>query len=161
MRALVIAAACLAGLPALGVAPGPRSTEPVDSIPLRRGYYVASDTACSDASRATTMLFKGDGFGMNCETLSLERLAPTRYRLTDRCSDHQGGADLESTSIYEVSSDMAFTLHGEDGSRYAARFCRQEQMPEPFSTNDISDVLKVPPPPPPAPTDQPADPPAG
>ncbi|GAA0651873.1 hypothetical protein [Brevundimonas lenta] len=144
MRSLAVVTACL-GAPLLGLLPAWQAVEQVQSIPLRRGYYVASDTGCDEASRATVMLFKGDGFGLNCETVSIERLSPTRYRLNDRCSDDRGGeGTTDSSTVYEVSSDMAFTIRGDDGSAYSARFCRQQQMPEPFSTNDISDIVKAP-----------------
>lgn len=146
-----LAAAVAAALPttlALAAAwPGPtpasagaQVTSRVDAMPLRRGYYVSSDTRCADASRATVTLFKGNGFNLTCETVSIERLSRSTYRLRERCSDHEGGADMESTQVYELYGETAFSIIGEDGSNWSARLCRQDQMPWPFSTNDISDI---------------------
>jgi len=119
------------------LAPG-QEPRPAERMPLRIGYYVSSDTPCAAASRATVMLFKGDGFGLNCETRSLEQLGASRYRLSDICTDNQGGGVIEGTTEYELSGDTGFTVRGEDGSAWSARFCRQSQMPEPFRSNDIS-----------------------
>lgn len=141
MRALLFAAACLAAAPAPGALSAGQAVERVESIPLRRGYYVASDTPCAEASNATTSLFKGDGFYLTCETRSIERVDADTYRLSETCADREGGPDIESVQTLRVTSDMGFTVLGADGSSRSARFCRQQDMPEPFSRNDLSDLL--------------------
>lgn len=140
MRAFLFAAACLAAAPAPGALSVGQAVERVESIPLRRGYYVASDTPCGDASNATTTLFKGDGFYATCTTRSIERTAPDTYRLNETCSD-RGEPERDSTQTIRVTSDMGFAVVADDGSTWSARFCRQQDMPEPFSKNDLSDLV--------------------
>lgn len=140
MRALLFAAACLAAAPAPGAPSGGQAVERVESIPLRRGYYVASDTPCGEASNATTTLFKGDGFYLTCSTRSIERTGSDTYRLNETCSD-RGEPERDTSQTIRVTSDMGFAVVADDGSTWSARFCRQQDMPEPFSTNDLSDLL--------------------
>lgn len=125
-------------------APEPASAsaayERVQSIPLKPGYYVTTDTACGQASNATVSLFKGDGFSAWCETQSIDRVGPQTYRLVQSCSDPREPQPYEMETVYELKGDSAYVEKGEGWSR-EARFCPQSQMPDPFDTNDISEFL--------------------
>lgn len=60
------------------------------SLPLQHGYFVASDTACSDASNATLMLVSTDGINSSrtfCDYASVEQASPTQFRATLSCTD--------------------------------------------------------------------------
>ena len=125
----------------------PAKAEPaatVAALPLKRGYYVESDTPCSQASNATTTLLRREGIGGArdfCEFKKIEQTGPNTYRVTEACGDLQDNAPPEtSTSIYALTGDTAFTAKSEHGWERSARYCAQSTMPPDWRANDISDV---------------------
>lgn len=126
------------------------SGESVASLPLRRGFYVTSDTPCGNASNATLMLVRRDGYGgsrYSCIFKAIERTGPTSYRVTEECSDGGeawGAEENVSTERNEwrIQDDTHFTSVSASGDSYSARFCPQARLPEPWNTNDISDIVK-------------------
>ena len=107
----------------------------VRSLPLKRGFYVAADTPCSQASNATLRLVTREGINWSrevCTFEKIERTGPTSYRITDSCSGEP--AD------YEVPNETSFTVDYGGGSQSSARYCPQASLPDPWRTNDISDV---------------------
>jgi len=119
-------------------------------LPLRTGFYVASDTACGNASNATLMLVRRDGYNGSryaCDFKTVEKTGATSYRVVEQCSELGGfGGDSPepwtSTVRYEVPNDRTFTARQDDGSASAARYCPQSSLPEPWRDNDISDIVK-------------------
>ncbi|MCC4310583.1 hypothetical protein LL252_18625 [Alcanivorax marinus] len=120
------------------------AAQTVTALPLKRGYYVASDTPCSQASNATTTLLRREGIGGArdfCEFKKIEQTGPNTYRVTEACGDLQDSAPPEtSTSIYTLTGDTAFTAKSEHGWERSARYCAQSSMPPDWRANDISDV---------------------
>ena len=116
----------------------------IAALPLKRGYYVESDTPCGQASNATTTLLRREGIGGArdfCELKKIEQTGPNTYRVTEACGDYQNNAPPEtSTSIYTLTGDTAFTAKSEHGWTRSARYCAQSTMPPDWSANDISDV---------------------
>lgn len=116
----------------------------IAALPLKRGYYVESDTPCGQASNATTTLLRRDGIGGArdfCEFKKIEQTGPNTYRVTEACGDLQDSAPPEtSTSIYTLTGDTAFTAKSEHGWERSARYCAQSTMPPDWRANDISDV---------------------
>lgn len=58
--------------------------ETTEGLPLKRGYYVASDVACSEASNATVALLPRDGVGGArdfCAFINIEPVEPSTYRV--------------------------------------------------------------------------------
>ncbi len=117
----------------------------VAALPLKRGYYVESDTPCGQASNATTTLLRREGIGGArdfCEFKKIEQTGPTTYRVTEACGDLQDNAPPEtSTSIYTLTGDTAFTAKSEHGWERSARYCAQSTMPPDWRANDISDLI--------------------
>lgn len=119
-------------------------------LPLRAGFYVASDTACGNASNATLMLVRRDGYNgsrYSCDFKTVEKAGATSYRVVEQCSELGGfGGDSAepwtSTVRYEVPDDHSFTARQDNGSASAARYCPQSGLPEPWRDNDISDIVK-------------------
>ena len=115
------------------------------TLPLKRGYYVSSDTPCGQASNATTLLLRREGIGGArdfCEFRTIEQTAPNTYRVTEACGDLQDSAPPEtSTSIYTLTGDTAFTAKSEHGWERSARYCAQSSMPADWRANDISDII--------------------
>jgi hypothetical protein len=116
----------------------------IAALPLKRGYYVESDTPCGQASNATTSLLRREGIGGArdfCEFKKIEQTGPNTYRVTEACGDLQDSAPPEtSASIYTLTGDTAFTAKSEHGWERSARYCAQSSMPPDWRANDISDV---------------------
>lgn len=119
---------------------------PVSVLPLRRGYYVATDTPCSQASNATVMLLRREGIGGArdfCEFRRIEKTGPHTYRVTEACGDLQDAAAPEiSITTYTLTGETAFSSRSELGWERSARYCAQSAMPPDFRANDISDVIR-------------------
>ena len=125
-------------------APAQAQAATVAMLPLKRGYYVASDTPCSQASNATTALLRRDGIGGArdfCEFKKIEQAGPNIYRVTEACGDLQDDAPPEtSVTVYTLEGDTSFTSKNAHGWEHSARHCAQSSMPPDWRANDISDV---------------------
>lgn len=135
----------MAGMAACGqsaVAAG--ATAP--ALPLKRGYYVASDTPCNRASNATTALLRRNGIGGSrdfCEFRKIEPAGPNTYRVTQACRDLQDNARPEvSTVTYTLAGDTRFTSRSNQGWTHSARYCAQSGMPPEWRANDIRDAIR-------------------
>lgn len=119
-------------------------TTTVTALPLARGYYVASDTPCSEASNATVSLLQREGIGGSrdfCEFKKIENTGPNAYRVTQACKAFQDSTPPEtSVVIYTLAGDTRFTSRNEDGREYDARHCAQASMPSEWRENDIGDA---------------------
>lgn len=126
-------------------APNEAAQAKVTELPIRRGFYVAADTPCGQASNATLMLVSREGYG-ECRFEAIERIARDRYRVTERCSS--GGPawgrpeEIETSRVvWTIESDTAFTRVSEGGYTAKARHCEQKSLPDPWRDNDIRDIL--------------------
>lgn len=126
------------------VAPAPAPAATIRNLPLKRGFYVASDTACGQASNATLKLVHRDGINASrtvCEFRKIEKVGPNSYRATEACSDIQSSDPPDVRVVtYTLKADTAFTTKSEHGGERGARYCPQSSLPEPWRDNDISDV---------------------
>lgn len=118
----------------------------VDELPLKRGFYVASDTPCEQASNATLLLLRRDGIGGardSCDFVQIEHVGDTTYRVTERCADLMDPNSAETSVVtWEIPDDASFTTVREGGSSGGARHCEQSRLPDPWRDNDISDVTR-------------------
>ncbi|WP_448501331.1 hypothetical protein [Sphingomonas sp.] len=114
-------------------------------LPLRRGFYVSSDTSCGQASNATLMLLGRKGYGL-CTFSRIEKLTENQFRVTERCTDN-GPAwgrpeEIEVSRVrWTIDSNTAFSRLREDGDRMGWRFCEQKSLPDPWRDNDIRDIM--------------------
>jgi hypothetical protein len=121
------------------------TTVQTGELPLRRGFYVSSDTSCGQASNATLMLLGREGYGL-CTFSKVEKLAENQFRVTERCTDN-GPAwgrpeEIEVSQVrWTIESSTAFSRLREDGDRMGWRFCEQKSLPDPWRDNDIRDIL--------------------
>jgi hypothetical protein len=117
----------------------------VVELPLRRGFYVMSDTACGNASNATLLLIRRAGVNgahAACDFESIEQTGPTSYRAAITCRYIQGGEPEASTNVYEIPDSAQFTYGTEDSDyRSHYRYCEQSSLPEPWRDNDVSDLV--------------------
>lgn len=137
---LLAIAGCTAD-PAPATAAGPPAAPPpaqatVESLPLERGYYVSTDTACGDASRATLALVRGDGIS-ECDFDRIEALGGDRYRVVQAC-DPDGVEPM--TVEYRLDGDRQYRMVGEHWES-EFRYCPQPSLPEEYRDNDISDLI--------------------
>ncbi len=120
--------------------------KPVAGLPLRRGFYVASDTPCNRASNATLSLLRRNAISVARELCSFSRIEQTGasiYRVVEQCRElTQGGAPETRTVTYEVSGDAAFHIRSAAGRVYSARLCAQSSLPQPWRGNDIRDLIR-------------------
>ena len=118
----------------------------IAALPLKRGYYVESDTPCGQASNATTTLLRREGIGGArdfCEFKKIEQTGPNTFRVTEACGDLQENAPPEtSVTTYTLKGDTAFTSKSASGWEHSARYCAQSSMPPDWRANDISDVTR-------------------
>jgi len=120
-------------------------TATLTALPLKRGYYVASDTPCDQASNATTTLLRRDGFNGSrdfCEFKKIEQTSANTYRVTEACEDVQDDAPPEtSVKSYTLKGDAAFSAESENGWGHSARYCAQSSMPPEWRENEINEVV--------------------
>jgi len=90
--------------------PLPRQpTTTVTTLPLKRGYYVASDIPYNQASNTTVVLIRRDGIGGSrdfCEFKKIEKTGVNTYRITQAC------AGFQSDDAPEISL-ITYTLRGD------------------------------------------------
>lgn len=120
---------------------GPVATETVDALPLRRGFYVRNDDTCAAASNATLALVRRDGI-TSCDFSAIERIGQSRYRVQETCREHQGPAPstYKLTQEYEILAEDRYRVTYEYGETVEFGFCPQQSLPEPWRSNDISDL---------------------
>lgn len=122
--------------------PATTATETVDTLPLRRGFYVRNDDTCAMPSNATLALVRRGGIG-GCDFAGIERIGESRYRVQQTCKEHQGPAPstYELTQEYEILAEDRYRVTYEYGETVEFGFCPQQSLPEPWKTNDISDLI--------------------
>lgn len=122
----------------------------VGGLPLRLGFYVASKTDCAEATNSTLTLLRRDGYSgsrYSCTFGMIEKVGPTSYRVTETCTDAPGFGTREepqtSVRTYDVPDGETFSAKSDSGWGNEARFCAQSSLPDPWRTNDISDIVGV------------------
>ena len=121
--AAVAVAVALSATPALAA----------DLLPLQRGFYVATDTACGEASDATIILYNGTSFGAahaQCRKWSSHKQPDGTYQVTRSCRTIDGNRSRreKTTSSYELFSHTEFAETNQFG-KFTFRHCRQSQLP--------------------------------
>lgn len=130
-------------VPASGSA-APRTGD-VTSLPLKPGYYVASDTPCGRASNATLSLVRRNGMNvsrMTCDFKKIEQVGRARYRVTEECKEIDQDKSEAAVTTYEVANNDRYKSIFPDGESYQARYCAQSSLPAPWRDNDISDLIR-------------------
>lgn len=125
----------------VAAAPGALA-QPVDELPLDRGFYVRDDETCATASPAGAALLRRAGLQWvtsQCLFDSIERIGPTTFRVVQSCGDavHQE----QAVAIYQIPDRASFSLTDSAGWVHAARLCAQRDMSEPWRGMDIADLI--------------------
>ena len=147
--AVGLLAGCRAHLPATAANGQMPNTAPsatvVESLPLERGFFVRQGTPCENASNATVSLHTGRGINAAqafCEFTRIEKTGAHTYAATEACNYIRGGADSRQLE-FTVNDRMSYSVNDAEAEwAYSARHCSQASLPEPWRSNDLSDILK-------------------
>ncbi|PZQ97960.1 MAG: hypothetical protein DI533_12570 [Cereibacter sphaeroides] len=124
----------------------PVFADPVKELPLKRGFYVSSDTPCGQASNATlsAVTRKGISYAQaECIISAIDRTAPTRFDVTDSCTEIATGNSLgENTTTYDIPDDQTYVFIAEGAPSGGSRYCAQNELPEPWAHNDVSQLFE-------------------
>lgn len=118
---------------------------PVTGLPLKPGFYVASDTPCGQASNATLSLVRRNGMNvsrMSCDFKKIEQTGPARYQVTEECKELTQGTSETDVRTYEVANDSSFKSLLPDGTSYQARYCAQSSLPAPWRNINIGNQIR-------------------
>ncbi len=102
-------------------------------LPLRRSFYVSSDTDCGEASNATLARLHATGHNSAREACSFDTVVPlggARYRTTERCAVIGTDDVIGYGADWEVLSDRAFRRTLASGADVGMRWCEQWSLPE-------------------------------
>lgn len=130
---------------AAGSAAEAKGARVIKALPLKRGFYVASDTLCGEASNATLQLLRAGGIGVARETCAFKRIeqtAPSLYRVTEECRSIGGGRPQTQVSLFDIRDDGRFSVSRSGAKPYHARYCAQSSLPSPWRDNDIRDLIR-------------------
>jgi hypothetical protein len=72
-----------------------------------------------------------------CQFKSVERLTGSRYRVRESCQENG-----EQTVLYEILGQDRYRTTSPTGFAYTARYCAQSQLPLPWKTNPIDDLIR-------------------
>ena len=147
--AVVLMAGCRGQLPAPtdnGEQPEPTpGVSVLESLPLQRGYFVEQGTPCGSASNASVTLHTGHGINAaqaNCELTGIEKTGDNRYAARETCYFIRGGEQSRQVN-YTINDRTSYSENDPQSEReYSARHCPQVSLPEPWRSNDLSDLLK-------------------
>lgn len=118
----------------------PEGDELAVDLPLRRGFYVSSDTDCCEASNATLALLHATGLNSareDCSFDAIVSLGGGRYRTIDHCAVIGTGDVIGHGADWEVLSDLDFRRTLASGEVIRMRWCEQSSLPEAWRMIDL------------------------
>jgi len=136
VRSVLLTAAAVMIQPAVVLA------QPLDELPLERGFYVRIDETCNTATNAGTALLRRAGLQWvtsHCIFDRIEQTGPTTYLVSQSCGD--AAYSNETTATYEIPDRASFSFIDDNDWEHAARLCAQRDMPQPWRDLDISDLI--------------------
>ncbi|MBV9459539.1 MAG: hypothetical protein JO141_18745 [Bradyrhizobium sp.] len=113
-----------------------------DLLPIDRGFYVESHTACGRASNATITRYNGTSFGnahTECRKPVAQKLPDGSYKITEQCRDMQGsgGPWTAMAATYVVLSRTEFALTNRYG-KFSYRYCERSDLPDPWNKIELN-----------------------
>jgi hypothetical protein len=141
MRDVIVRSILLAVAAAM-IQPTVVLAQPLEELPLERGFYVRTDETCKTATNAGTALLRRAGLQWvtsHCIFDRIEQTTPTTYLVTQSCGDTNYSDKANAT--YEIPDRASFSFTDDNGWEHAARLCAQRDMPQPWRDLDISDMI--------------------
>lgn len=118
-----------------------QDAEPRSVLPLERGFFVPAGLDCSEASSATLLLFTGSEFITSeavCQ-IAIRSEDDGLFTCDEACVMSGSEATINNRIRVLVHDSWHFDLQG-GGRDKAYDFCPQEYLPEPWRSNDLSDL---------------------
>ena len=115
-------------------AQGKGAPAPTGGLPLKPGFYVNADTPCGKASFATLWYVDPTGVSIGHQAgtfRKIEKIDPTRYRVTQELVDPRESKPETMTDIYVIVNPTTFRF-GEHAGATEVRYCPSSSMPEPW-----------------------------
>lgn len=134
------------------------SASPATTLPIEFGFYVREDVACGNFGWAPADMdppiklvgrrYMSLSSAIGCDFTSVERNDDRFFQVDMTCEFSLGGQhesyddratfrvldpDLDRVEIAVRDTNVATAIY---------RYCPQDQLPEPFSRNDIRDVVR-------------------
>ncbi|WP_395543012.1 hypothetical protein [Neotabrizicola sp. sgz301269] len=110
---------------------------------LTLGFYVDVSVGCANASNATLGLLHKTGLNSartDCAFTGFTATGHNIYHYTERCTDITSGEAYDNEGDIELLAEDRFRLFGE-GWEVTMAYCPQNALPDPWNSNDISDLL--------------------
>jgi len=113
-------------------------------LPIQRGFYVATDTPCREASDATITLYNGASFGdahAQCRKWSAKKLADGTFQVKKSCRDAQSAQSRweAKTETYQIVSRTEFVETNEFG-QFRSRYCKQADLPSDWRVINLGKI---------------------
>ncbi len=112
-------------------------------VQLQRGYYIDAATPCAQASNATLTLVHRSGINASrvaCEFTSVTPSGPDTYAFTESCTEIGSSEPFTNAGTIVLMSPTRYRVQGE-GWQAEMNHCPQPALPEPWRSNDISDLV--------------------
>lgn len=119
-------------------------SESATDLPLQRGFYVASDTVCSEASNATLGLLHRQGLNSareDCTFAEIVALDEERYRITEQCAEIGTGEASRYVVEWQVLSHQSFRRRLDSGWTSQMRYCDQATLPDTWHGIDLEAAI--------------------
>lgn len=113
-------------------------------VQLELGYYVDPAIPCASASNVDVSLVHWSGINASrivCDFTSVSEIGEDLYSFVQSCTEIGTEGAIELTGEILISSAKAFELRTEAGT-FPYRYCAQDEMPEPWRSNDLSDYRR-------------------
>ena len=111
------------------------------ALPLQEGFFIRDGEACGEASNASLLLHIDGSIGGSqdrCTFKRIEQRDEVTFIVSTECVDMMSGEGETDELTYTVVSPTSFrVVHNEYGWEYAAEYCSQSDLPEPWRSNDI------------------------
>ena len=126
-----------------GAAAGAGKAEPgVARLGLERGYFVRSDLGCAEANPDAIYLHRGDALVTSyqaCRFDKITALGDNRFQVAETCTDAGSGVVTATrAATYTVKGPLEFEFLDDEGFEFAAKFCAQAELPEPWRSTDLA-----------------------
>ena len=114
------------------------------SLPLQRGFYVADDVPCEEASSATLALLHRHGLNSareECVFVEGEALGRNLHRITEQCVE-VGTRNVSRHAVqWELTSADGFRRTLDSGWTVQMRRCDQQALPDGWRDIDLDEAI--------------------
>ncbi len=146
MKTVFCIVAAAAAMAACSGSSAPGATAAAEAgLPLKPGFYNQGES-CADASNASIALLgrhRMNWSQASCALTSIQKTSATSWRAMQACTGIRDGVEEPAyPAVFEIRDQTTFSYQaGGSDSVASFRFCEQASLPEPWRSNDISDLI--------------------